>query len=145
MVRTKRLWDVCGITPSLPKKPFWPLRGISAWASMKSSFYIQKWIHGFRIPDIALTSRPDGSEPSQKTELEFLVDLLKEHRTNPTKFLKKLKKIGFKEFEHTPFGTVCNSKDGRLWFFAGSSPAEISQAKYKKGAGEKLIYFKNLK
>jgi len=33
-------------------------------------------------------------------------------RTNPTKFLKKLKKIGFKEFEHTPFGTVCNSKDG---------------------------------
>ncbi len=41
-----------------------------------------------QIPDIALTSRPDGSEPSQKTELEFLVDLLKEYRTNPTKFLK---------------------------------------------------------
>jgi len=91
-----------------------------------------------------LTSRPDGSEPFQKTELEFLVDLLKEYRTNPTKFLKKLRKIGFKELEHTPFGTVCNSKDGRLWVFAGSSPAEISQTKYKKGAGREIDLFQEL-
>ncbi len=96
-------------------------------------------------PDVALTSRPDGSEPSQKTEIEFLVDLLKEHRTNPTKFLKKLKKIGFKEFEHTPFGTDVIAKMEDYGFLLAVHHLKFRKQNTRRVLEEKLIYFKNLK
>ena len=76
-----------------------------------------------------LLHRDNGVKARVETEIDRLRELLN-RKIPPTELPNELMKLGYSNFEHTPFGTVCEGKSGRFWFFADSSSGKISQAKY---------------